>query len=63
MAAPKRATHVVSHKRLYLMVDGKLQHVEQGSQLTLDKADKLGDKVKSLKAAEVVDLTKEKEEK
>lgn len=36
MAAPKRPTHVVTHSSLYLRVNGKLQEMEEGAQLTLD---------------------------
>ena len=36
MAAPKRPTHTVTHKSLYLRVDGKLQEMAVGTQLTLD---------------------------
>lgn len=61
MAAPKRSTHVVEHKRLYLAVDGKVQHVEKGTQLTLNEkqARGLGARVRSLKDASSLDLEAE----
>lgn len=37
MAAPKRATHVVVHPKLCLAVEGKVQRVPKGTQLTIDK--------------------------
>ena len=59
MAAPKRATHVVTHARLYLSVNGKLEHFPPGCQLTLsaEQARKLGDRVESIKQAKSADLT------
>ena len=60
MAAPKRPTHVVVHKRLYMKGDkGKLAHFPAGTQLTLseDQAKKMGKMVKSLKDGDTVDLT------
>lgn len=61
MAAPKRATHLVVHKQLYLSVGGKLQHVKEGSQITLssEQAMKLGDRVRSITEEKSVDLTAE----
>lgn len=58
MAAPKRPTHVVEHKRLFLAVKGKLEHVEKGTQLTLTEkqASGLGPRVRSLKDAPLLDL-------
>ena len=56
MATP---THEVIHPSLYFRVEGKLQEVEVGTQLTLDK--KKGKDlvkrgfVKSLKAAKILD--------
>lgn len=60
MATSKKPTHVVQHKRLYLAVKGKLQHVPEGSQLSLtsESAKKLGKRVKPL-SVNTVDLTKE----
>ena len=59
MAAPKRATHVVEHKRLYLSVEGKLTHFPKGKTLTLTakQAQKLDNRVKSLKDDDTTDLT------
>ena len=47
MAAPKKPTHVVEHGKLYMAVNGKLQHVAKGTQLVLsdDQARGLGAKV------------------
>ena len=63
MAAPKRPTHVVAHKRLYLAVEGKLEHFPEGRQLTLtDKqAKKMGKRVASLKSEGTTDLTGDKD--
>lgn len=36
MAAPKRPTHIVTNPSCYLRVNGKLQELEVGTQLTLD---------------------------
>ena len=60
MAASKKATHVVAHKKLYLSVEGKLQHVPAGTEIVLDEktADKRGKKVKKLGEQKAVDLTK-----
>lgn len=65
MAAPKRPTHVVTHKNLYLAVKGKLQKQEIGTQLTLSdkQAEKMGAKVASIKEAKTLDLTKDEPEK
>ena len=59
MAAPKRMTHVVTHKKLYLMTDGKLQHVVAGTELRLDAkvAKSLGSKIKKLGEGKQIDLT------
>lgn len=61
MAAPKKATHIVVHKKLYLAVEGKLQHVKAGSELTLDAktAKQLGTKIKKLGEEKAIDLTKD----
>lgn len=66
MAAPKRPTHVVVHKRLYMKGEkGKLVHFPAGTQLTLsdEQAKKMGKMVKSLKDGETVDLTSEDDKK
>jgi len=65
MAAPKRPTHVVEHKRLYLAVKGKLSHIEKGTQLTLTEkqAAGLGRRVRSLKDDPMLDLEAEAEAK
>ena len=59
MAAPKRPTHVVVHKKLYLMAEGKLQHIKAGSELVLDPktAKELGNKIKKLGEEDTIDLT------
>ena len=59
MGAPKRPTHVVAHKKLYMAVEGKLQHMKQGTELVLsDKvAEKLGKKVRVMGEEDAVDLT------
>ncbi len=64
MAAAKKATHVVTHKRLYLAVKGKLQHIKPGSNLTLSakQAEKMGGRVQSLSDAATTDLTKAEDE-
>ena len=36
MAAPKKATHVIQHRKQYLSVGGKLQHVPKGTEVALD---------------------------
>ena len=60
MAAPKKATHVVEHKKLYLAVKGKLQHVPAGTEIALDEkaAGQMGKKVLKLGEKKAVDLTK-----
>lgn len=35
MAAPKKATHVVTHRKQYMAVGGKLQHVPKGTEVAL----------------------------
>ena len=64
MAAPKRMTHEVVHPKLYMAVEGVLQHVEAGTQLVLneDQAKSLGKKVTALGEKKTIDLT-EKESK
>lgn len=59
------ATHIVKHRRLYLAVDGELQHFPEGKQLTLTKeqAEKLGGRVASLKDEAPVNLSEKKEKK
>jgi hypothetical protein len=59
MAAPKRPTHIVEHKNLFLGVEGKLQHFKKGTELTLTaaQAKKLGAKVKALGKSSSVDMT------
>lgn len=46
----EKMTHEVLHPKLYLRVEGKLQHVEAGTELNLtkDQAKALGSKVRSL---------------
>ena len=56
MAAPKKPTHVVEHGKLYMAVNGKLQHVAKGTQLVLsdDQARGLGAKVALITSKTVV---------
>ena len=63
MAAPKKPTHRVAHPRLFLAVEGKLQAMPVGHQLTLtDKQAKgLGLRVQSLKDSGTSDLSGDKE--
>ena len=65
MAAPKRPTHVVSHPSLYLRVNGRLQEMAVGAQLTLSdgQAEGMVKKkfIKSLKEAKSVDVDLPKE--
>lgn len=58
MAAPKRPTHIVNHGRLYLSVNGKLEHIKKGSQLTLTEkqAKGLGVRVTSLSGKPSIEL-------
>ena len=64
MAASKKPTHVVAHKKLYLAVEGKLQHIPQGTEIVLTEriAAGLGKKVSKLGEQKPVDLTKGGEE-
>lgn len=66
MGAPKKATHVIAHKKQYLMVDGKLTHVPKGTEVTLDlkAAKSLEGKGRVLKIGDSksIDLTKGDEE-
>lgn len=59
MAAPKRNTHEVVHPKLYMAVEGKLQHVPEGTPLILseDQATSLGGKVKKLGEKKAIDFT------
>lgn len=56
MAKP---THTVTHRNLYLAVEGKLQHMKEGKTLTLtsEQAKKLKGKVKAVSGGESADLT------
>ena len=58
MAASKKSTHTVKHRRLYLAVKGKMEHVAEGTQLALteDQAKGLGRKVSSLSGVKSLDL-------
>lgn len=60
MAAPKRSTHTVVHTKLYMAVEGKLQHVKQGTELVLSEkvAKGLGKKVRVMGEGKQVDMTK-----
>jgi hypothetical protein len=66
MAAPKRPTHVVESKSLYMRVNGKMTKLEKGSQLTIDDATakKMVEKgmIKSLKEAKVIEVDSKEEE-
>ena len=66
MAAPKRATHIVVHPKLFMAVGGKLQHVPKGTEIALaaDHAKRLIAKGRVLAIGEqkAVDLTPDKEE-
>lgn len=57
-------THIVVHKSLYMRVDGKLQELAEGTQLSLsDKAAKNMVKrgfIKTMKAAKSVTVGEEK---
>ena len=57
MAGTKKPTHVVDHRRLYMAVDGKLQHVTPGTQLVLNKkqADALGERIHAISDEVVID--------
>ena len=50
------ATHKVVHPKLFLAVEGKLQKVEVGTQLTLNKEQvaTLGDKVEPIKEPKTI---------
>ena len=63
MAKQKDATHVVVHKKLYLAVEGKLQHMKAGTELTLDDktAEQLGGKIKKIGEGDHIDLTGDKD--
>lgn len=58
--AKSKPTHVVTHPSLYLRVEGKMQGVAEGTQLTLTDKVAAGmvkrGFVKSLKDAKVVDV-------
>lgn len=62
MAAPKKATHVVNHRRLYLAVGGQLQHVPAGTEVAMsnEQAKRLGGKVAKIGEQKAVDLTADK---
>lgn len=59
MANLKKPTHVVTHPKMYLSVNGQLQHFEQGTEVVLNpaQAEKLGNKVQKIAAKKRVDLT------
>ena len=59
MALDKKPTHTVTHKRLYLSVEGKLQHVKEDSPLVLSakQAKGLGGRVKAISSGAAKDLT------
>lgn len=57
--ANKKATHTVVHPKLYLAVEGKLQHVPAGTgiSLTTGQAKKAGNKVVSISASKTVEIS------
>ena len=59
MAAPKKATHTVVNRKLYMFVAGKTQHIPAGTEITLTgkQAEKLRDKVKRIGEKKTVDAT------
>lgn len=67
MAAPKRPTHTVTHKNLYLKnpETNKMEHIQSGSNLTLsrEQAEKkrIGKFVSPLSQDKTTDLTKDSE--
>ncbi len=62
MAAPKKATHVIQHRKQYLSVGGVLQHVPKGTEVALDakQGDRLAKRGRVLAIGQkaAVDLTK-----
>ena len=66
MPAPKKATHVVAHPKLFMAVDGKLQHVPKGTEITLTSTQAKGlvakGRVLVVGEKKSVDLTPDKEE-
>lgn len=66
MSANKKATHIVTHKKFYLAVSDKLQHVPAGTEIALDDevGKRLCEKGRVMKIGEkkAVDLTSSKNE-
>ncbi len=58
-------THEVVHPKLYMAVNGEIQHIVKGTQLALNKtqATRLGAKVKQLGKGKSFDLSGSKKEK
>lgn len=56
--AEKKPTHEIVHPKQYLMVDGKMTHVEKGSQVLMTSAvaEKMGKRVMKIGSKPVVDL-------
>ena len=61
MAKEKTVKRIVAHPKLYMRVDGKLQHIPKGTELTLTegKAKDMGAKVLDPKEAKKLDATAE----
>ena len=53
-------THVVTHPKLHMLVNGQTQKMEVGTEMKLTgaQAKLLGSKVKEIKTAKKVDMTK-----
>lgn len=60
-----KATHVVTHKKMYIMVKGKMSHVPMGTEIACEgkQAKGYGKKVMKLGKAEALDVTHEPETK
>jgi hypothetical protein len=67
MAAPKKATHVVVHRKLFMAVGGKLQHVKAGTEVTLTPVQAKGleakGRVMKIGDQKAVDLTPDESDK
>jgi len=63
MLDSKKPTHEVIHPKLNMRVNRKLQRIAVGTELVLTdaQAKSLGNKVRSLKEKEKIDLTPDKE--
>ena len=58
--ANKKATHTVVHPKLYLAVEGKLQHIPKGTDIYLNKQSEksLGKKVVLIGSSKTVEVGK-----